>query len=88
MNIFTLFLVFMVTWWMAFFMLLPRGVVSQHEVDEERVAGTDPGAPVSPDLWRKGLHAAIIAAIIATIYYFVDASGIVDFRSGARPWEK
>lgn len=88
MNIFTIVLVFMVTWWMVFFMLLPRGVVSQHEVDEERVAGTDPGAPVSPDLWRKAFHAAIIATIIATIYYFVDASGMVDMREGLKPWEK
>lgn len=88
MNIFTIILIFVVSWWMVFFMMLPRGVVSQHEVDEERVAGTDPGAPVTPDLWRKAFHAAIFATIITTIYYFVDASGLIDMRSGVKPWEK
>lgn len=88
MSIFTLLLIFIVSWWMVFFMMLPRGVVSQHEVDEERVAGTDPGAPVTPNLWKKAQHAAIFAAIITTAYYFIDASGIIDMRAGVKPWEK
>lgn len=88
MNIFTIILIFIISWWMVFFMFLPRGVVSQHEVDDEMVEGTDPGAPVAPELWKKGLHAAIVAVIITTTFYFVDASGIVDMREGLKPWEK
>ncbi len=88
MSIFTVMLVFLVSWWMVFFMLLPRGVVSQHEVDEERVEGTDPGAPVSPKLWKKALHAAYAATALTIIYYFIAESGMIDFRSGQKPWDK
>lgn len=88
MSAFTVILVFLVSWWMVFFMLLPRGVVSQHEVDEERVAGTDPGAPVTPNLWKKAQHATIAAVGITIAYYFVAESNLIDFRSATKPWEK
>ena len=88
MSFFTIILIFLVSWWMVFFMLLPRGVVSQHEVEEERVEGTDPGAPVSHGLGKKALHATIAAVVITVLYYFVAESNPIDFRAATKPWEK
>lgn len=80
MSGFTVILVFVVTWWLVFFMMLPKGVVSQHEVDEERVEGTDPGAPVSPDLGKKALYATLVAIILTILYYYIYDMGLIDFR--------
>lgn len=55
--------IYMVTWWVVLFAVLPFGVVSQHEQGAAQ-GGTDPGAPVRPLLVRKALITTIIAAII------------------------
>ncbi len=55
--------IYMVTWWVVLFAVLPFGVVSQHEVDSQQ-NGTDPGAPIRPLLFRKALITTVIAAII------------------------
>jgi predicted secreted protein len=55
--------IYMVTWWIVLFAVLPFGVVSQHEQGEAKGVG-DPGAPVRPLLIRKALVTTVIAAII------------------------
>lgn len=55
--------IYMVTWWIVLFAVLPFGVISQHEESAQQ-GGTDPGAPVRPLLFRKALVTTVIAAII------------------------
>lgn len=52
--------VFTLVWWMVFFTMLPVGVRGQHEANEV-VPGSEPGAPVVPDLKRKALWTTMIA---------------------------
>lgn len=55
--------VFFVIWWLSFVAVLPIGNQSQSEAGAEIVAGTDPGAPVNPRLWRKAGMATALAVI-------------------------
>lgn len=52
--------VFTLVWWMVFFAMLPIGVRGQHEA-KDVVPGSEPGAPVRPDLSRKALWTTMIA---------------------------
>ncbi len=65
--------IYMVTWWIVLFAVLPFGVVSQHEENLQK-GGTDPGAPVRPLMVRKALVTTVIAAIIwsGIAYVIVD----------------
>lgn len=82
MSFVTLILVYVVIWWLFFFMMLPVGVVGQHETEEGAQDGTDPGAPTRPDLKKKALITSVIALFLTIGYYYVATSGLIDFRAG------
>lgn len=64
--------VYFVVWWVMLFAVLPFGVRSQAEAGEV-VPGTEPGAPVAPQLWKKALATSLVAAVVTgLIYYFSD----------------
>jgi predicted secreted protein len=54
---------FLTTWFVVLFAVLPFGVKSQHEAGEY-VPGTDPGAPVAPRLWSKILWTTVVTIIV------------------------
>ena len=56
-------MVIIIAWWLAFFAMLPIGVRSQLE-EGNIVPGTEPAAPVSPNLGRKAIWAFVIAIIL------------------------
>ncbi|WP_442756190.1 DUF1467 family protein [Methylocystis sp. JAN1] len=60
--------IYVTIWWIVLFAVLPLGVRSAEEAGEERPEGTDPGAPIAPQLLKK---AAITTAIAAIIFVFV-----------------
>jgi predicted secreted protein len=62
--------VFTITWWLCFFMVLPIGVKSQWE-DGSTVPGTEEAAPKHPDLKRKALWATIGAMILTLLAVFI-----------------
>lgn len=63
--------IFLTIWFTVLFAVLPFGVRSQHE-DGDVVAGSDPGAPVTPRLLVKALWTtAISAAIFAALVFFL-----------------
>lgn len=70
MDLFSSAVVFVVSFWIVFFAVLPIGVRSQAE-SGEIVPGTDPGAPVIPDLRRKAIWAGMGAAAITFIAFVV-----------------
>lgn len=45
--------VFVISWWLSFFCVLPIGVRGQFEDDGDVVDGTDEGAPKEPMLKKK-----------------------------------
>ncbi len=56
--------IYVTIWWIVLFAVLPLGVRSAEEAGEERPEGTDPGAPVAPQLGKKAAITTVIAAII------------------------
>lgn len=58
--------VFFVVWWLCFVAVLPIGIRSQAEAGEV-VAGTDPGAPVAPQLVRKLIIATALAIVVTAL---------------------
>jgi len=80
MNIGGAVVIFVMIWWLVFFTLLPIGVKSRWESEDDHVVGAEPGAPVNPDLKRKAFRATIIAVALTIIVLIIIASGIVNFR--------
>lgn len=54
--------IYIILWWMALFVVLPIGVRNLDEAGEA-VPGHEAGAPAAPDLKRKALWAAGLAAV-------------------------
>ena len=76
-------LVFVFSWWLFFFMVLPIGVQSQAEAGDDIVPGTVESAPKKPYLLRKAIAAAVLATF-AVIFFdgFVDSQIITLRPSG------
>lgn len=69
--------VFLVVWWTVLFAVLPFGVKSRWESEDDGVAGAEVGAPVNPDLRRKALVTTVIAAVVTAIIWAVVESGVL-----------
>jgi predicted secreted protein len=61
---------FFLIWWIVLFAVLPWGVRSQHEAGDI-IPGTDPGAPVLPNLSRKLVWTTLATAVIFAAFYIV-----------------
>ncbi|MGL4441666.1 MAG: DUF1467 family protein [Bosea sp. (in: a-proteobacteria)] len=60
--------VYFVIWWLVLFCVLPLNIQSQSETGEV-TTGTEPGAPVSPQLGRKAVLTSMIALGVFAIVY-------------------
>ncbi len=80
MNVGGVLVIFVIIWWLVFFALLPTGVTSRWESEDDGVKGAEPGAPVDPGLKRKAMRATIISLILTIIVSVVIASGVINFR--------
>ena len=63
--------VFVITWWLSFFCVLPIGVQGQFEDDGEVVEGTEEGVPKEPMLKKKAIWATIGAVILTVLAHFI-----------------
>ncbi len=63
--------VFVITWWLSFFCVLPIGVESQYEGDGDVVDGTEEAAPKEPMLKKKAIWATIGAVILTLLAHFI-----------------
>lgn len=70
MNFVTGLVVYLIVWWLALFTILPIGVRGQAESGDV-VAGTESGAPVSPDIRRKAWMTTVLAAVIWLVLFVV-----------------
>lgn len=69
MSLSTALAIYFVIWWVVLFAVLPFGIRSQHETGEEIVGGTDPGAPVLPNLLRKAFWTTLVSLILYGLLY-------------------
>ncbi|MCR9196633.1 MAG: DUF1467 family protein [Hyphomonas sp.] len=63
--------VFVISWWLSFFCVLPIGVQGQFENDGQVVDGTDEGAPKEPMLKKKAIWATFGAVGLTVIAHFI-----------------
>jgi len=63
--------VFVITWWLSFFCVLPIGVQGQFEDGGEVIEGTEEGAPKEPMLKKKAIWATIGAVVLTLIAHFI-----------------
>ena len=78
MNWVTGLLVYIVTWWLVLFCVLPLGIRPSTEVTK----GHDPGAPANPRLGFKALLTTAIAAVVFGVIYLIVISDWISFRNG------
>ena len=83
MSISTAFAIYFVIWWIVLFAMLPLGVRSQHE-SGDIAPGTDPGAPILPDLKRKALWTTLASTVIFFAWFFVYVNRLVTLDQLAR----
>lgn len=74
MNWFTATVTFLTLWWVVLFCVLPFGARSQAEAGEV-TAGTDPGAPVAPNIKQKLIWTTIVTFIIWALLALVISQG-------------
>lgn len=77
MSWFTGILVYVVTWWVVLFAVLPWGI----HVPEQQEEGHATSAPQRPRLWLKGAITTLIAAVIWVGIYFLVRSDWLSFRT-------
>jgi predicted secreted protein len=82
-SIFTALAIYFVVWWLVLFAVLPFGVRSQDESGEV-APGTDPGAPILPNLKRKLVWTTIVATVVFTAWYIVYANRLITLDDLAR----
>ena len=63
MDIFTIIVTFVLTWWVVIFAVLPFG----NAPDANPAVGHDPSAPANPRIHRKILITTIISLVITAI---------------------
>ena len=63
--------VFIISWWVCLFCVLPIGVQAQYENDGDVVDGTEEGAPKEPMLKKKALWATIGAIVLTLLAHFI-----------------
>ncbi len=70
MGLTTAILVYVMSWWMIWFMILPIGIRTQEE-EGEVVPGTPKSAPVNPRILKKMLATSIVAALVTGVIYYL-----------------
>ena len=70
-------LVYIITWWLVFFCVLPWG----NRPPEDPEIGHANSAPTNPRLLMKAAITSGIAAVIFTVFWFVADAGLINFRA-------
>ena len=70
---------FLLIWWVVLFAVLPIGVRGQWEQGEVK-DGTDPGAPVAPNLANKALLTTLVTMVLWGALYFAIRFGLFSFE--------
>lgn len=72
--------VYLITWWIVIFAVLPIRITGQHEAGE-MVEGTDPGAPVNPRLKEKAVLTTVLTSALWLVFFTVMELGLVDLNA-------
>jgi predicted secreted protein len=75
MDWFSIFIIYVMSWWVVLFMVLPVGV----RVPEAPEAGHDPGAPENPRIKEKMIATTLLAIPATGLVYAFVHSGVINF---------
>jgi len=78
MSPFSLFVTYLLIWWMTLFIILPLGVRGQAEAGDI-VKGSEPGAPVNSNIKHKFKLTTIVATVIWVIVSAIIWSGAINW---------
>ena len=73
-------IVYVMTWWVIFFSVLPIGIQSNKEVFRDKIGGIDPGAPKNPRIVKKFLITTFITTIIFVVIYYLVEIDLLNLR--------
>lgn len=76
MTLFQGVVVYVVTWWVVIFAVLPFGI----RPIEKGELGHATGAPANPRLWLKAGITTVITTAIWIAFYLVVSSNLISFR--------
>lgn len=79
MNPFSMFVVFLIIWWIVLFVVLPLGIRGQAEVNDV-IEGTEPGAPVDSNIKGKFILTTKIAVVVWIAVCAIIMSGLVNWE--------
>ena len=81
MGLFTGAMVYIVTWWICLFIVLPIGIQDE---EGQKDAGHQGGAPKTPNLKKKALYTTILSLIVWLVFFCLVSLNIIDFREIAK----
>lgn len=73
--------IYVILWWLSFFVMLPMGAQSFHEAGEAAPPGAEAGAPRAPNLAKKALWAAVIAALVWLFVVWAVSVDLIGMRA-------
>lgn len=78
MSPFSLFVTYLLIWWMTLFVILPMGIRGQAESGDV-IKGSEPGAPVDANIKIKFKQTTILATIIWVVVNTIIWSGVFNW---------
>ncbi|MCR9213663.1 MAG: DUF1467 family protein [Proteobacteria bacterium] len=73
--------IYTITWMLVLFTVLPWGVRTQQEADDEVEPGTVESAPVNPRIWTKFAVTTVLTTLIFIIIWTIIDLELIDFRA-------
>ena len=73
-------IVYISSWWIVFFSILPIGIKSQNKEFNPDLQGNDPGAPKNPKIAKKFLITTLITSILFLVIYYLVNVGHLNLR--------
>ncbi len=71
--------IYLLIWTVCLFMVLPLGVRTSDEANEEKVAGQADSAPVQPMMLRKVLLASAMSLVLFGLFWLAYSAGYLDY---------
>jgi len=71
---------FFVSWWLFLFMVLPMGVTTHSETDEETTDGIEVGSPVHANIKQKMLITTGITIVFMILVTLVDYLDLISIK--------
>lgn len=79
MSVLTGFFLYFLIWWIVLFIMLPIGI----KPAEDDLAGSMPGAPSNPNLFKKALWTTLFSFVVWAVVYIFIQSDLISFREMA-----